>query len=406
MVKKKTGISLKKSGFLVFFAGLLLFGVYILFLKPVSVMAVKVANGTLKESVQGPGLVRARVPVEVSTKITGVVTSLLADQGDEVKKGRLIATLDDADSLAKVSSGKKAMAIAENDLETARANLEKAKADLALAESNYKRDLEVFKAGYIAPSAMDATKAAFQAAQSNAKAAETVISSRTSAAEKAREDLRYAEAMLSYTKIYALTDGIITQRDREVGDTVSPGVSIFEMVDPKTLWVVTRIDETVVGRVETGQPALIRLRSGGEFKGSVARIERQSNSVTRELEVDVSFNDVPPRFAIDQEAEVTIFTGEAKGLIVPTAALTSNQKGEQGIMLIKGGKAYFQPVRTGATDGRGTIIIKEGLHGDEMVITEPLVTPGKRVRIKKRRDKWILRQRMSDGILANSSPRS
>jgi RND family efflux transporter MFP subunit len=382
-VNKNTGSSMKKWIFLAFFAGIIIFGAYMLFLRPVEVKATRVTIGRVKESVQGPGLVRAKIPVEVSTKITGVITSLLVDQGDNVKKGQLIATLDDTDSLAKLSSSKKAVAVAENDLETARAGLEKARADLALAESNYRRDHEVFKAGYISPAAMDATDAALQAAESNAKAAETVISSRIAAVEKAKEDMHYAEAMLSYTRIYALTDGVITQRDREVGDTVSPGVPIFDMVDPMTIWAMARIDETVVGNVEMNQPALIRLRSGGEFKGYVARIERQSNSVTRELEVDVAFDDVPQRFAIDQEADVTIFISEARGLVIPAAAVVSNQKGEHGVMLVKDGRARFQPVQTGATDGRRTIVVK-GLEGGEMVITEPLVTPGKRVRIQNR----------------------
>ncbi|MDA8161492.1 MAG: efflux RND transporter periplasmic adaptor subunit [Desulfobacteraceae bacterium] len=378
---KNTKALIKRWGLFVFLTAIIVFAAYVIFLKPIDVKAARVTIGTVTRFVRGPGLVEARIPVEVSTKITGVITSLMVDQGNKVKKGQLIATLDDADSLAKVSSGKKAVAVAQCDLETARADLEKARADLTLARNNYQRDHEVFMAGYISPAAMDATEAALQAAQSSTKAAETVVSSRIFAEKKARDDLRYAEAMLSYTKIYAPMDGIIIQRDKEVGATVSPGVSIFSMVDPNTVWVMARIDETVVGKVHINQPALIRLRSGGEFKGYVARIERQSNAVTRELEVDVAFDNIPKRFAIDQEGDVTILTGTAKGLVIPAAALVGNKNGEQGVMMVKNGRARFQPVETGATDGVKTIVTT-GLKEDDIVVIGPAVTDGRPVRIK------------------------
>jgi multidrug resistance efflux pump len=85
-----------------------------------------------------------------------------------------------------------------------------------------------------------------------------------------------------------------------------PGGALFRLVDPATLWVAARIDESLVGRIEEGMPAVIRLRSGGEHAGRVARISRQSDAATRELEVFVAFDTPPARFAIDQEAQVLI----------------------------------------------------------------------------------------------------
>jgi hypothetical protein len=172
---------------------------------------------------------------------------------------------------------------------------------------------------------------------------------------------------------------VIIQRLAETGNTVVPGSPIFRMVDPAGLWVATRVDESVVARVRLGMPASIRLRTGEMLSGKVARISRQSDAATRELEVDVAFDAQPERFAIDQEAEVTISAGEEKGLVVPVAALVQHQ-GKQGVLVARDGRAQFQDVQTGAADA-ATVIVRRGLAAGEGVIATPQgVKPGTRVR--------------------------
>jgi hypothetical protein len=130
-------------------------------------------------------------------------------------------------------------------------------------------------------------------------------------------------------------------------------------VDPTTLWISARIDEALAGRIQEGMPARIRLRNGDEHAGRVARISRQSDAATRELEINVAFEAPPARFSIDQEAEVTILAGVERGPAVPVAALVRNG-GQQGVMLLRDGRKVFQPVRVAASDGQ-IAIIAEGL---------------------------------------------
>jgi multidrug efflux pump subunit AcrA (membrane-fusion protein) len=119
--------------------------------------------------------------------------------------------------------------------------------------------------------------------------------------------------------------------------------------------VAARIDEALVGRLVEGMPAAIRLRSGETYAGRVARISRQSDAATRELEVNVAFDAPPARFAIDQEAEVAISAGVERGPSVPIAALV-RRDGAQGVMLVREGRAVFHPVRVAASDGRIAIV--------------------------------------------------
>ena len=159
----------------------------------------------------------------------------------------------------------------------------------------------------------------------------------------------------------------MVQRLGEGGDTVVPGAPILKLVDPRTLWVATRVDESAVGRIRPGQPSRIRLRSGEVLTGKVARIAWQSDAATRELDVHVAFDAVPLRFAIDQEAEVSIDVGEDRGIVIPLAALTRDTTGRQGVLVVESGRTRFQPVETAGADG-GTLLVSKGLTGGESVV--------------------------------------
>lgn len=352
---------------------------YWLLFHSVAVATVPVREGTVVELVHGPGTVQARVSVMVSTRITATVAALDADQGDTVKRGQLLATLEDRDLVARTAAARQAAAASRNNVAAAEAALEKARADLALARSNYKRNRGLVEQKFISPAAMDEVTAALDAAESVRKSALASLAASRANERNAAHELQFAEAQLSYARIAAPMDGVITERDAEVGDTVVPGSPIFQMVDPRTLWVATRIDETVAGRIALGQSAAIRLRTGAQMAGKVARIAHESDTATREIEVDVAFRKPPARFAIGQEAEVAIAVGTARGHLVPASSLLHWQ-GRQGVLAVRGGRARFQPVKTEAASG-GEVLVDKGLAIGTAVVLKPQgVRPGERVR--------------------------
>jgi RND family efflux transporter MFP subunit len=230
---------------------------------------------------------------------------------------------------------------------------------MELARSRQARDAELERAGFISHSAYDASALGLKAAEAAADNAAAVLAARRAEGRAVAEDARYADTVWSHTRLTAPMDGLVIQRAAEIGTMVAPGVAVFRLVDPATLWVAARIDEALVGRLELGMPARIVLRSGEEHAGRVARISRQSDAATRELEVNVSFDAPPERFAIDQEAEVSILVGTERGPVVPVAALVRSD-GRQGVMVLRDGRKVFQPVRIAASDGK-LAVIAEGL---------------------------------------------
>ncbi len=357
---------------------ILTFAVYKIFwyLPPTAVIVVKKAE--IQGKVHGPGTVQSRVPVTVSAKITGILEKLHADQGDKVKIGQLLAELDSVELRARAAAAHAAGSRAERDLARARADLIKSQANLALAQSNYQRDLEVFKPGYISPAAFDTTKAALRVAESDVAANEATAKALQSAVNQAGSETKAAEALFGYTRILAPMDGVITVRKAEAGNTVSPGTAIFQMVDYQ-IWAASWIDETKIAQLREGQKASITLRSGRVFQGEVARLNKEADTVTRELEVDVKFDALPNPLVIGEETEVDIDTGRQTAPAVPLSAITE-RNGSKGVMVVSNGLASFRPISLGLRDGQRATVL-EGLKEGDMVILNPAgIEQGKKVR--------------------------
>ncbi len=301
------------------------------------VAVVEATDGQIVRMVHGPGAVQSRFPVVVSPRITAAVTELYVDQGDRVRRGQRLARLDGRDLAARLAT---------------------ARTGLALARSNQQRTLALFERGFASQAAMDASNAELRAAQASE---------------------REAAAAMSYTEIAAPFDGVITARTAELGHTAGPGDPLFRLVNPQALWVVTRIDESVVGQVSVGQAATIELRTGERLAGMVARIALESDAATRELEVDVAFDHPLTRFAIGQEAEVLIQAGEERGLVIPISAVFQRGR-ERGVLVIVDGRARFRAVEAGAAEGE-RMVVRAGVSRGELVVRAPArVRPGARAR--------------------------
>ena len=133
-----------------------------------------------------------------------------------------------------------------------------------------------------------------------------------------------------------------------------------------------------MAQLRQGQPAAIKLRSGRVFQGEVVRLNQEADTVTRELEVDVKFDQLPEPLVIGEEAEVDIDTGRQTGPGIPLSALRS-QNGHQGVLVADKGRVHFRKVTLGLNDGKQTAVLT-GLKAGELVILNPGgMTPGMKI---------------------------
>lgn len=347
--------------------------------RAVPVTVAMVAEGAVVVRVVGPGSVQARVPITLASRLTATVTAVNADVGERVTAGSVLATLDDRDLRARRDTVAGQRVTQARNIEAAQAALRKAQADLVLARSRARRDAELQAQGFVSAAGLDGSRAALDAAVAGEQSTAATLAARQAEWAASAHDLAAAEVSASHALLRAPVDALVVQRLVEPGSTVVPGTPLLKLVDPASVWVAMRVDEAQLAALQPGQPAQIRLRSGSEHAGRVARIARQSDLATREIEVHVAFDTVPGRFAIDQEAEVTVTAGEDRGLRVPVTALLRDRDGRPGVLVLEAGRARFAVVTPGASDGDQLLIV-DGLAAGAQVVARPAgVRDGMRV---------------------------
>lgn len=361
--------------------GLLLAGFwYWRFAAQTEVAVIAVRAGDLATRVSGPGMVQARTEVTLSARLTGAVVSLTVDVGDRVQAGQSLIDLDDREPQARVSAVLSQQRAVLGGIDAASAALVRARAELELAQSKLRRDAELLQQGYVSQAVVDASTASVRITESGVLSAQATLASRRAEAEGVAQELAAAQAALSHTRLASPLSGLVVQRWVEPGSLAIPGAPLLKLIDPATLWVATRVDETVVGSVSVGQPAAIRLRNGEQLKGHVALLARQSDAATRELDVFVAFDSLPRQFALNQEAEVSIETGKLAGLLVPETALIRDKSGRLGVLLAINGKTEFRPVRSSASDAQWVLVSDGVTEGDQIVIRAAGLRSGQAIR--------------------------
>jgi HlyD family secretion protein len=386
-------------------------GGFLLF-RPGAVTTAAVTTRDIALAIQGVGTVEAKVVVNVSSKITDRVVSVLVDQGDTIKARQLMARLDDAQYVASVDQAGASMRAAEaqlrdllagarpDEIEQLRARLANAGATRSLAERELQRTKELFAKDLISAQDMDRARQAHDAATAAERDARHGLDlalhnwARKDQIEAARAQLHAAQSALTLarekladTVIVSPLEGYVVSRDLEAGGVVNPGIPIFKIADPRTAWVTVYVDERDTAGLAVGNPAEITLRSlpGHAFRGRVARIQREGDRVTEQLAVDVAFVDRPPRLILGEQVEVTIRPPtHSAAIALPLAAVVRRPDGS-GALVVEDGRIHFRPVRLGAADPAGWIEALQGLSPGQTVVTAPgrLADPqneGRRVR--------------------------
>ena len=235
------------------------FAIYRLQFSPIAVTAVEVRRGPVTAEVMGTGTLTAHIKATVSPKIQGRLMELTVDQNDTVTTGQLLATLDDSDLREQVAIAKANLEAAQATLERVQADDARAKAVVTQARLDYKRFDRLGTTSAVSTSDVDKSREGMQVAEAGVvSAAAATIEARKQMASIERS-LRYQEAKLADTQIHSPFAGLITRRDRDVGDIIVPGASIFQLVSTQEIWVSAWVDESAMTALRPGQSARIVL---------------------------------------------------------------------------------------------------------------------------------------------------
>jgi RND family efflux transporter MFP subunit len=310
------------------------------------------------------GYVVAQRKAAVASKGTGTLVFLGVEEGDRVKKGQLIARLDNADVVAT--------------LHRARANLRRAEADLNDAKRSLERMRTLLNEGVVAQAEYDAAEARYNRVVAEIHSAKFAV--------------REAEVAVDNMRIVAPFDGTVLKKNADVGEIVAPlagaassRAAVVTIADMTSLEVEADVSEANITRVNTKQDCEITLDAYPQrrYPGYVSKIVPTADRAKATVLVKIQFRSYDHRVLPEMSAKVAFLAPGAsdalssKPVLTVPAAAVAGSNGRAVVYKIEDGRAVEVPVLTGARFG-AQIEIKEGLkEGDKVVAkADERIKPG------------------------------
>jgi HlyD family secretion protein len=334
--------------------------------RAIEVDAASAAFGPVEDVVVNSeaGTVKARERGRLGVEAIGRVAEIPYREGARVKAGELLLRLES-------TTEKTRLLAARRNADVQRATLVGARSAVDLARKTLDRTASLQARGLASQAQLDEVREQAQRAEAEAGAAEARLRSAESAIRLAADDLTHVEIRAPY-------DGTIAHRLVEVGEGVSPGQPLIELVSLSDLYASAPIDERDAGRLEVGMPVRITVDTypGVVWPSRLSRIspvveEVKEQNRTQEIESDLPADPTKPRPKPGMTADVeVVLERREKVLRVPTFAVIDGQR----VFAVEKGRAVSRAVKVGIRSWEWSEILS-GLREGERVITS-LDRPG------------------------------
>ena len=318
-----------------------------------------VAIAELAELRSGPTISGSLEPEQAATmraEVGGSVLRTAVDAGQQVKRGQLLANLDDRAVEESFLSTRSAVRSAESSLELARRNLQRTER-LTQAGALPERDLENAR--------LDVTNA-------------------EGALADARARLTNAQEELEDTRVRAPFDGIVSERQVDAGDVVQVGAALFSIVDPRRLRLEATVPAEEIGRLRHGTEVEFTVTGvDHRITGRIERINPVVDSTTRQVRIYVAIPNLDQALVAGLFAEGRVATDTKRAVAVPISAIDSRGNTPK-VHVIKRGRVAETEVQPGVRDEAAELVeMQAGVAAGDTVLLGSAqgVTPGSRIRV-------------------------
>lgn len=336
----------------------------------------KIENGDIMESITASGTINPLSTVSVGSQASGRIAEIYVDYNSVVKKGQLLALIDQENAKATVQQREAALEIA--------------KAQVAVEENNIK----YYKKALNRISKLNASKYStekdLEAAERDYDNSVAQLALEQAQVKQAQASLNSAQTELSYTEIKAPVDGIVISKAVEVGQTVAASFEtpeLFSVAEDLTkMQIEASVVEADIAKVKEGQKVRFTVDSYADdyFYGTVTQVRNEatttSNVVTYTVVIGIDNTDM--KLKPGMTANVEIITAEEKNvMLVPNQALRfyiddsdkAKRYKDRGVWIIKNGKPERVTVKIGVSDDDNTQILESTLKtGDEVIVSKEL----------------------------------
>lgn len=336
----------------------------------------KIENGDIMESITASGTINPLSTVSVGSQASGRIAEIYVDYNSVVKKGQLLALIDQENAKATVQQREAALEIA--------------KAQVAVEENNIK----YYKKALNRISKLNASKYStekdLEAAERDYDNSVAQLALEQAQVKQAQASLDSAKTELSYTEIKAPVDGIVISKAVEVGQTVAASFEtpeIFSVAEDLTkMQIEASVVEADIAKVKEGQKVRFTVDSYADdyFYGVVTQVRNEATTTSNVVTytVVIGIDNTEMKLKPGMTANVEIITAEEKDvMLVPNQALrfyiddSDNAKRykDRGVWIMKNGKPERVTVKIGVSDDDNTQILESSLKiGDAVIIGKEL----------------------------------
>ena len=337
---------------------------------PETVRSVPVFQVQLLDSpdlLEAVGTIRAAQTSQLASQTMGNIVELRAHEGDRVQRGQVLAIIDDAQPRAAVDRATAGENAAQQEVAAS-------DSDLALAQSTLTRYQTLYDRKSASPQEFDEVKARYQAAVAHRDM------TRADQAQ-AKAALAQAYTSLSYTRILAPFDGVITEKKADPGMLASPGLPVFTIEGLGHYRLEVAINENDLRYVRMGEqvPVIVDALETPEQRGKVVQIEPAADSGSRSFLVKI---ELPPdaRLRSGLFGRAQLSRGNRSALLIPQTAVVDRGQLQGVFVLDQNSVATLRYITLGKTAGSAVEVLA-GLQSGERLVAKPadLDLNGKRI---------------------------
>ena len=339
--------------------------------KPVAAPTITVSKVGIDNFVETAAVSGSLVPREeilVSPEVEGLrVLELLADEGDKVKKGQILARLVAEQLDAQLAQNDANLARSDAAIAQAESQIVQFEAQSKEAAAQFERAVPLKQSGYLSGATYDQRESAAHTTAAQLIAARDGLTA--AKAEKAQVEAQRRELMWrrNNTEVTAPADGVISRRMARIGAMASTaGEPMFRIIQNGEIELDAEIVETELKKVKLGQKAVVTVPQNGDFEGKVRLVSPEVDKATRLGRVKIFLGD-NPSLRIGSYARGRIETARSRGLAVPSSAVTFDQ-GLASVQVVKDDKVQKHSVTVGLIAG-DLVEIKKGVNEGDLVVT-------------------------------------
>ena len=310
----------------------------------------------------------------IYARIDGYITQRLVDIGDRVQTGQLLAVISSPETDEELQAAEEALRQSKSDLETSRAAIDTAKADLFIADVTNRRWQDLFARKVVSQQEADTTESAYLARKADLAAAEAKQRAAEAGVGVNEHRVQRLKELISHERVIAPFPGIITQRNIDIGSLASAGSTasvpaLYRLAKLDRMRVFVDVPQSDSKYVHVGQSTTVQVRELGtrDFAATVTRLASSIEVASRTMRTEAQIPNPKGELLPGMYAAVRFnFMREQPQILIPADTLVASPAGDQ-VVVVRDGVAHFQTIRV-ATDFGAQLEVLEGVKiGDSLV---------------------------------------